>query len=421
MTEKGTATITELVDNLEQAGWTVGDVGTRYRVTNPAGGAPVFVPKRLPKNAQMNQIMKSLLSAGYDPAVAEAAREASRQERLANDRKVADKLAQVAAAQRASAPSPAVFKEAAAKRRTPPAPDGLPVPPLPMPRTEVLDINPDFAEALLRANRFYDQGIDHAGKCNRRFRPNKAAEYAEAMLRGEWTLGDSIKFEVGDMLIDGQHRLMAVVIAGQTKPDIIVPFLVTYDMPPGADVNLDQGMRRSIPDMLQMRGEGNTLHLAAAIRLVYQYQQLQSGDPFNIDVWRRRAFSRDQSFKVLDENPGLRDALEDAGIIAKVVTRSAGTAAIYLIKQVWPAEQVDEFLSRLASGADLSAGSPILALRETYAHIKLHSRGAKRVAGPEDLALFITAWNLYVKGKPRAARFRWDPAVDGMPMVATPK
>lgn len=433
MTDRGTATIEALVDNLETAGFQVTDVGTRYRVTNPDGGAAVFVPKRLPKGAALNGIMKSLVGAGYDAEAVEAAKESARRERVKAAQEAANKVIAARTQAAARKPSPAVFQaatraamEEAEQRR---AEQERARPPLvatsngtteaaPIPRSEVIGVDGKFALQLLEANNFYDQGVDHAGHCNRRYRPALAAGYAEAMLRGEWTLGDSIKFDVNDDLIDGQHRLMAVIIAAETQPDIVIDFVVTYDLPVEAAEHLDQGLKRTVPDMLQMTGEKNTLHLSAAIRLVHNYDEDRAtGRPFNMDIWRRKTFTRDQAFKTLEANPRLRESVALAQSVSTILIRSSAAAALYLIQREWDADYVSAFVEGIASGAGLDKGSPILALRETMRRVKDRYKGVtRRDGGVEDMAFTILAWNLWIKGKQRHVSYTWDPS-EGFPTV----
>ena len=52
---------------------------------------------------------------------------------------------------------------------------------------------------------------------NRTLRPSRVQEYATAMTEGRWRYtADPIRFDSDGKLIDGQHRLMAVVRSGCT-------------------------------------------------------------------------------------------------------------------------------------------------------------------------------------------------------------
>lgn len=417
MVDKGSAEINELLDALEQQGYQVTKVGVRYRVTNPAGGQPVFMPHRLPKGAKLGPVVAGLHAIGFSLAKAQEAAEEARQARLAADRTAGEralKEAQQTALRRADVASPFEIAKAVKAARPPVAPKGLPVPAPKVPRSEVLEINPTFAKELLTANRFYDEGVNHAGRCNRKFRIQHAQDYADAMLRGEWVIAESLKFDVNDDLVDGQHRLFAVVLAGETKPDITIPFMVAYDMPLESTTHYDTGLKRTTPDQLQMRGETNTLHLSAALRLVHLYDLLDPSDgsepvAFAPEAWRRGNFTTQQATVLLDAEPGIRDAIAEASPLRELLPVSSAAAGLHLINRHWPAEQGLDFVKKLQLGANLSEKDPIYALRETYQWMrrKQNGRQALRTIAGQHLALWIMGWNLHVKGKERTLKFTW--------------
>lgn len=58
---------------------------------------------------------------------------------------------------------------------------------------------------------------------NREVDTGAVRRYSEAMLSGRWRLsGESLKFKVGGEVLDGQHRLMAVVRSGCTVPMLVL-------------------------------------------------------------------------------------------------------------------------------------------------------------------------------------------------------
>lgn len=428
MTDKGTAVVDDILDALETAGFQITNVGTRYRITNPAGGAPAFLPHRIPKGAGFNRVLVGLTGIGFDLAAATKLAEEKRKERLKAAQEAGAKVLEEATRRAQKGVSPVQFQAAIAAARTPEPPADLPVAARPVPRTEVLDITPTFARELLAANRFYEAGVNHAGRCNRVFRMNHAQNYADAMLRGEWTLGESIKFDVDQELMDGQHRLVGVVIAGETKPDIVIPFLVTYDMPVEAADNLDTGMRRTTPNQLQMRGEIQSLHLSAALRLLHLYDTYDPqdrslpGKPYTQEGWRRLSFTGRLAVTMLDAEPVIRDHVRQAQSLKELLPQSSAAAGITLAKRYWPEEQVDTFVEALRSGANLGERDPIYALRETY--LGAQRRKGRHAVGAYTgfyLAPWILAWNLHVRGKERQLRFNWSPGgAEPFPILTRP-
>ena len=83
---------------------------------------------------------------------------------------------------------------------------------------------------------------------NRKMRPWTVEVYADTMRRGEWQLThQGVAFDSDGNLIDGQHRLSAIVEAR-----VPVLMVVTFNAPPVSFAALDCGIKRSISDRLAM-------------------------------------------------------------------------------------------------------------------------------------------------------------------------
>ena len=105
--------------------------------------------------------------------------------------------------------------------------------------SEFIKITPTRAAELLANN-----GV------NRRLRPQLVGSYAEDMAQGLWrATGEAIKVSRTGRLLDGQHRLNAVIEFG--KP---IEMLVVTGLPDDAQELMDQGAARSAADALAMHG-----------------------------------------------------------------------------------------------------------------------------------------------------------------------
>ena len=102
------------------------------------------------------------------------------------------------------------------------------------PTIDIVDLTPAEAEAMLSHN-----------TRNRNVRVNDVAGYARDMLAGDWQFtAEPIKFDTDGVLIDGQHRLLALVAAGKESPDIAVKVIVVRNLEPEAQEALDTGISR---------------------------------------------------------------------------------------------------------------------------------------------------------------------------------
>ena len=105
-------------------------------------------------------------------------------------------------------------------------------------KSNVLMVDPALAASWLAKN----------AQHNRPLRPTVVAGYAQQMQRGQWQLThQGVAFDVNGILIDGQHRLSAVV-----QSNCIVPMMVTINAPSVAFEALDCGIGRTIGDRLKM-------------------------------------------------------------------------------------------------------------------------------------------------------------------------
>lgn len=103
-------------------------------------------------------------------------------------------------------------------------------------KSKVVMVDPTLAVSWLAKN----------AQHNRPIRKTTVADYAQQMRNGAWQLThQGLAFDVNGVLIDGQHRLAAIVQAG-----VIVPMMVTVNAPSTSFESLDCGVKRSIADLL---------------------------------------------------------------------------------------------------------------------------------------------------------------------------
>lgn len=109
-----------------------------------------------------------------------------------------------------------------------------------LPKTMAVSISPAIAERLLQRN-----------SGNRRLRDHKVREYADMMLRGVFVLThQGICFDSNGALLDGQHRLAAIV-----KSNVTVLMSVTIGANPDTFSVLDSGLSRTITDRTKLSAD----------------------------------------------------------------------------------------------------------------------------------------------------------------------
>src|SRR5262245_37584487 len=134
---------------------------------------------------------------------------------------------------------------------------------------------------------------------NRPLSKRTVREFAQAMGRGEWRVThQGIAFDTTGALVDGQHRLAAIVEAG-----LPVEMTVFTEVPVGAFDVLDTGKRRNAADVLAIEGEKSAVMLAAMVRTVWLYENRPELNWSGGDA----GVSNHQVVQTLEQHPKLRD------------------------------------------------------------------------------------------------------------------
>lgn len=282
---------------------------------------------------------------------------------------------------------------------------------------------------------------------NRPLRLTLAKEYSNEMLRNKWRFnGESITIDCKANVQSGQHRLVGFVLAEQvrtknpglwkeygTKGELTLPCLLVYGISDDDDVvdTIDLGQKRSLGDVLfrnreftkvgddEQKSLSNTL--AGAIRLCWLCtggKTVASAPKLShsvaLDFLSKHGELKDH------EGRGLLEAVdfvtsEDAGAekhIRTYLSLPYAAGLMYLfgtsktdtkkydaegIKAIdtsnW--EKAEEFFRRLATGADLGKGHPILVLRN-FLSAQSNESGADR----DDTVIAVKkAWRAFVEGR----------------------
>lgn len=103
------------------------------------------------------------------------------------------------------------------------------------PETYWEEVTPDLAKEYLTLN-----------KENRPLSPTKVEEWAKEMKQGKWKeTHQGIAFDWDGNLLDGQHRLAAIVMSGRT-----IKLMITANLDPETYRVIDDGMARDSKDLL---------------------------------------------------------------------------------------------------------------------------------------------------------------------------
>jgi hypothetical protein len=224
------------------------------------------------------------------------------------------------------------------------------------------------------------------------FRPRDQARvkrYAGEMSAGEWELnGESIKFSVNGELLDGQHRLLAVVEANSP-----IRMAVTRNIAAEAKY-LDRGKPRSVSQWIQHTGIKNANTIASISRGCVAHEK---------GLWKSKSWAADVILdsEVIDfaveHHQRINDTFSHKTHIKGIPNSTIG-AILFIgsgMQGATKSETVRWFRDRLAGGAELSETDPVFHLRNRLAV------ATQQNAIPNIMKRYLAtiAWNKTVRGE----------------------
>jgi hypothetical protein len=223
---------------------------------------------------------------------------------------------------------------------------------------------------------------------NRNLNKRLVNDYARDMESGSWVLnGEAVKIGTDGILLDGQHRLAALVQA-----NVAVEMLLVIDLDPKAQDTMDTGRKRSFNDVLSIKGVANSASVASVAKRMWAWD---NGDiKFSGNVKPTTA----ELNAWIAANPSVHRSAEIATRTRKgfrAVSQSTAGTAHNMFNRIDP-DDTAEFFARFASGAGLPEGSPILTLRNRMMRDAAEGR---RQGDMVKIGMMIKAWNYYRKGQ----------------------
>jgi hypothetical protein len=199
-------------------------------------------------------------------------------------------------------------------------------------KTSIVRITPKMAREWLQTNRN-----------NRHVNANKVSLYAADMMAGRWRLThQGIAFDENGNLIDGQHRLLAII-----KADCEVTMSVSTGVPNDSKWMFDIGNNRRGSHAIEMNGFKNSTALAATINCIKNILGDRYLPPMPNDIMNRVALSM---------NDEITESIHS--VYSKCNAGGIGKKAIYvaihvLMCRVANRDRVDEIFRKVLAGYGL--------------------------------------------------------------------
>lgn len=258
---------------------------------------------------------------------------------------------------------------------------------------QLMDVTPELAAHWLAGN-----------TVNRNLRNRIVDMYARDMAAGDWRVtGESIKLSRDGRLLDGQHRLSAVIKSGCT-----IQMYVVSGLDDDAQKVMDSGVQRNAGDALTMAGVKNAATYASVARLAIGFDR---GDKA---IGRRGGITNSEIYEWVECNPEVEEAVSIAVRYQKRIFCPPSVIAFssFLIwRKVGYWYDIDEFWCAAAEKVGLKSGDPVIALTNRFTQDR-----ARRVVMPQRalLSAIIRAWNFRRTGKPLMRILYESPQRDGL-------
>lgn len=244
---------------------------------------------------------------------------------------------------------------------------------------------PTFAVAAITPE-LARQWLAECNVHNRSVRDDVVDAYARDMASGAWQLtGEAIKFAPDGALLDGQHRLAAIIKSGR-----VVTMLVVRGIAASSQFVMDTGAKRTASDAIALNGGSNVVVTAAAARIALLVNAIECGElaPSRLD---RGTVTTSEILAFIDANPDLSESASFASKIARRTDIPPAMVAYshWRFTRINPAA-ADGFWVAAADKVGLAAGDPVIALTNRFAEAR---RNREKLTRSVQMSLIFRAWN----------------------------
>jgi hypothetical protein len=246
---------------------------------------------------------------------------------------------------------------------------------------ELVRIGPEKAEQIIRGSQY-----------NRQISQATVSKYVRDMRAGNWWFNAQPiilngKLNHDAVLLNGVHRLTAIIAANVT-----IPFLLVSGIEPRSIKTMDTGRPRNFAQMLDIDGANAPKVLAAMIQLLAAFR-------LNL-AFKGRQSSTLELYQVLAENPGARDiAPEYQRRLPGGIPPGLLACCEYLFAEKDPV-MAKTFCDNLVSGENLEKDDPIYVLREWLNRAEKQEKKTRNVGNA-----LVEYWNKFRRGE-KITKFR---------------
>jgi hypothetical protein len=254
---------------------------------------------------------------------------------------------------------------------------------------EVIEFTPELSTEVMQKQNLHNRHVKMA----------VVTKYMEAMRRGEWDAenGETIKIDRKGTLMDGQHRLQAIIDLGKAQK-----LAVIFNVSSNCQKVIDNGSARTLSDYLTIQGKDYTQATSTALKLLIMNDRKFIGSD---------KFTNAFYINSLPKYPNLESTVSSIislsnkyGRHQQLISDSILSFISYAGSRINKSKS-DAFVKKLITNEEIEQGSPISLLIslliKDLRQIKHYNRHIK-------LALIIKAFNAYMDNL-SIKQLRWIP------------
>lgn len=265
-------------------------------------------------------------------------------------------------------------------------------------KSEIREITPAVAAEMLKRN-----------PNNRKVSRGQVDFLASEMTAGNWLFdGQPIRLTEAGALLDGQHRLHAIIKSGTTQK-----FLILKGIDESAFKVMDTGKSRSASDLFSINRIHSATNVAAASKYIIR---LKRGTTSMSGSTSRE--SNTELLNFYNDNPKIADFVKRGDLLYKEFNRALSPSQIGALSYIMAERSVTDseyFWNKLCSGIGLEKGSPIAFLRQKLLDDKYVNKA--KLPWKDKVALIYKTWNHYRKGTTQVNYIRWDKNTEKFPEI----
>lgn len=250
--------------------------------------------------------------------------------------------------------------------------------------SEIVEITPKMAKSILDSDNFNNRPIS---KVN-------VKSLVREMTNGNWLFdGSPIRFNDKGQLMDGRHRLSAIVTSGKTFKFNILRGLDTETFK-----SMDTGRPRSVSDTFAISGIINSNTASSIVKFIFGFRN-------NIYSLNRSSTRTLSNTEILDYYDLLNEEgnIDNSVSFTKYLQSKSGLGntttfgGFHYLFSLINKDDADTFITKLCTGEMLERNSPINVLRNKL--IKFKSDSEFRLTQLQLNAYMVMAWNRFRNGE----------------------